>query len=267
MQFPTKLAAVKNKKVGEEGPPLNARDTYESLVTLNKKKAKAYGVTGLQQTHVLQGTSGLGGVCQAFFFRDYREEYLHQSLFCRSGGRGEEVACHIAAKAVAYTDRQLRKYRSSSQSSVQEAPFHPSDLTACAFCGKDDSGIHLKSCSCCNLARYCSAECQPKAAAEGEGTVGTAGGTKGGLLAKLGEPIGSRHVPESVGVYKLLPLMKSSIETIRITESLRTQERLLKRLYVFVEESSLPKQGTVLHASSFTVTTRVSLRPCSSPTN
>jgi hypothetical protein len=166
--FTTKLAAAeytrvmfKNKKVGEEGPPLNARDK-PSLVKLFKKKAKEFGVTGLQQTHVLQGTSGLSGIGQSFSFVTAVESISTKVFVVVPVDGGEEIACHIVAKAVAYLDRQLREYRSSSPSSVQEAPFPPSDLTVCAFCGKDDSAIDLKACSRCKLARYCSAECQKK---------------------------------------------------------------------------------------------------------
>jgi SCY1-like protein 1 len=59
-------------------------------------------------------------------------------------------------------------------------------------------------------------------------------------------------IPESVGVYKLLPIMKSSIETICNTESLRTQS-MYRREGTFVESVSNNRVQYYSRACSFTV--------------
>jgi len=158
--LPTDLAAkeytrltIENKKIGEEKPPLSAKDDPELASSL-RKMMKDMGVEDVHKVHVLRGQAGPGISISAVL----AVGNVSMKMFVQKLGTETQSLCHIVAKAASYLDRQLRELRTTSQSRMPEAPHHHPDLTLCAYCGKEDSP--LKACSRCKLARYCSVDCQ-----------------------------------------------------------------------------------------------------------
>lgn len=161
--FPTDLAAseyarlrFEGKNIGEEGKPLNAKDK-PALAKLVKKKAKELGVQDLKRVYVLKA-----------FIPGTRDTLSSLSVMLAVGNiavklylglksQNETTGCLFAAKVIAYMELQLKKYRSIDRSSLTET-HHASDLTMCAYCGKE--AAKLKSCSRCHLAMYCGVDCQ-----------------------------------------------------------------------------------------------------------
>lgn len=158
--FPTDLAAseytrimIETENIGEEGPFTHAKEE-PCLTKKVKQYAKACGVKNLRKTHVIIGQFIPGASIVAVVGNVSTKIFVHLR-----GDELEQAVCFLAGRALAYLERQLLEYRATSSTVTRQAPYHPPDLTICAYCGNTGED-NLKSCSRCSLSRYCSVDCQ-----------------------------------------------------------------------------------------------------------
>jgi hypothetical protein len=160
--FPTRTQArdysrllFENQKIGEENAPLHARNSSEH-VKLLKTTAKSFGVQDLHKVYVLAGSINSFPLANATLSVLASVENGCTKIFISVIGEARDGIL-LAAKALAYLERQLVEHRSANVASLKEAWHHP-DLTMCAYCGENSD--HLKTCSRCKLSKYCSVDCQ-----------------------------------------------------------------------------------------------------------
>ena len=160
--FSTNLAAneytrirIVGKDIGEENWPLAAKESPR-LMKMVKRATKESGMQELAKIGVIRGQTQPAISVMATVGNVATKIFVHLS-----GSDVDDAACYIATKSLAYLERQLKEFRTTSRASARNAPHYHPDLTVCAYCGKD-SEERLKTCSRCKLSRYCSFACQKK---------------------------------------------------------------------------------------------------------
>jgi hypothetical protein len=163
--FPTDLAAaeytrntIETKSIGEEQGPLGSKHCLR-LTSMVKRASKDAGALDVRRVHVIKGQTRM--ILADSVVAAVKNVSTKVYISLTEGDHFDDAVCHLSAKALGYLDRQLEESRSTSKASMQKALYQRPDLTACAYCGKDDEKS-LKSCSRCKQSRYCGVECQKK---------------------------------------------------------------------------------------------------------